>query len=142
VAAGMIRNSQFSPDGKWVAYASNESGKFEIYVTSFPGAQGKWQVSSAGGTQPRWRGDNKELFYIAPDGKMMAVPVSAGANFDAGAPAALFQAHAREFFATSEQVSYDVTKDGQRFLINTQVKNADTHPMSVILNWDAEMKNK
>jgi serine/threonine protein kinase len=142
VAAGMIRNSQFSPDGKWVAYASNESGKFEIYVTSFPGAQGKWQVSSAGGTQPRWRGDTKELFYLAPDGKMMAVPVSAGANFDAGAPAALFQAHAREFFATSEQVSYDVTKDGQRFLINTQVKNADTHPMSVILNWDAEMKNK
>jgi serine/threonine protein kinase len=142
VAPGMIRNAKFSSDGKWVAYASNESGKFEIYVTSFPGAQGKWQVSTAGGTQPRWRGDTKELFYLAPDGKMMAVPVSAGANFDAGAPAALFQAHAREFFATSEQVSYDVTKDGQRFLINTQVKNADTHPMSVILNWDAEMKKK
>jgi eukaryotic-like serine/threonine-protein kinase len=142
VAPGIIKNAQFSRDGKWVAYASNESGKFEIYVTSFPGAQGKWQVSSAGGTQPRWRGDNKELFYLAPDGKMMAVPVSAGANFDAGAPAALFPAHAREFFATSEQVSYDVSKDGQRFLINTQVKNADTHPMSVILNWDAEMKKK
>jgi len=142
VPPGIIRNSQFSPDGKWVAYASNESGKFEVYVTSFPGAQGKWQVSSAGGTQPRWRGDTKELFYIAPDGKMMAVPVSGGANFDAGVPAALFQAHAREFFATSEQVSYDVTKDGQRFLINTQVKNVDTHPMSVILNWDADMKKK
>jgi eukaryotic-like serine/threonine-protein kinase len=142
VTPGIIRNSQFSPDGKWVAYASNESGKFEVYVTSFPGAQGKWQVSSAGGTQPRWRGDTKELFYIAPDGKMMGVPVSGGANFDAGAPAALFQAHAREFFATSEQVSYDVTRDGQRFLINTQVKNVDTHPMSVILNWDADMKKK
>jgi Tol biopolymer transport system component len=142
VAPGMIKNSQFSPDGKWVAYASNESGKFEIYVTSFPGAQGKWQVSSAGGTQPRWRGDTKELFYIAADGKIMAVPVNVGANFEAGAPAALFQAHAREFFATSEQVSYDVTKDGQRFLINTQVKNPDTHPMSLILNWDAETKKK
>jgi eukaryotic-like serine/threonine-protein kinase len=142
VGPGTLRNGQFSPDGKWVAYASNESGKFEIYVTSFPEAQGKWQVSSAGGTQPRWRGDTKELFYIAPDGKMMAVPVSVGANFAAGAPAALFQAHAREFFATSEQVSYDVTKDGQRFLINAQVKNADTHPMSVILNWDLEMKEK
>ena len=139
---GIIRNAQLSPDGKWVAYASNESGKFEIYVTSFPAAQGKWQVSSAGGTQPRWRGDSKELFYIAADGKMMAVPMSVGANFDAGAPAALFQAHARELLGTSEQVSYDVTKDGQRFLINTQVKNADTHPMTVILNWDAELKKK
>jgi Tol biopolymer transport system component len=142
VAPGMIRNAKFSPDGKWVAYASNESGKFEIYVTSFPAAQGKWQVSSGGGTQPHWRGDAKELFYIAADGKIMTVPVSVGANFDAGAPAALFQAHARELLGTSEQVSYDVTKDGQRFLINTQVKNADTHPMTVILNWDAEMKKK
>ena len=141
-APGIIRNGQFSPDGKWVAYASNESGKFEIYVTSFPGAQGKWQVSSVGGTQPRWRGDTKELFYIGPDGKMMAVPVSVGATFDAGPPAALFQTHARDVFATSEQVSYDVSKDGQRFLINTQVKNADTHPMSVILNWDADIKKK
>jgi eukaryotic-like serine/threonine-protein kinase len=142
VAPGMIKKAQFSPDGKWVAYASNESGKFEIYVTSFPGAQGKWQVSTAGGTQPRWRGDTKELFYIAPDGKIMAAPVTAGATFDAGAPTALFQAHAREFFATSEQVSYDISKDGQRFLINTQVKSADTQPMSVILNWDTDLKKK
>jgi hypothetical protein len=104
--------------------------------------QGKWQVSNAGGTQPRWRGDTKELFYIAADGKIMAVPVSVGVHFDAGAPVVLFQAHAREFFATSEQVSYDVTKDGQQFLINTQVKNIDTHPMSVVLNWDAELKKK
>ena len=142
VTPGMIKKAQFSADGKWVAYASNESGKFEIYVTSFPGAQGKWQVSTAGGTQPRWRGDTKELFYMAPDGKIMSVPVTAGATFDANAPTALFQAHAREFFATSEQVSYDVSKDGQRFLINTQVKNADTQPMSVIVNWDADLKKK
>jgi eukaryotic-like serine/threonine-protein kinase len=137
-----LRNAQFSPDGKWVAYSSGESGKFEIYVTSFPEARGKWQVSSAGGTQPRWRGDGKELFYLAPDGKMMAASINGGTNFDSRTPTVLFQAHAREFFATSEQVSYDVTKDGKRFLINTQVKNADTHPMSVILNWDAEMKKK
>ena len=140
--AGTPRNGQFSPDGKWVAYASNESGKFEIYVTSFPEARGKWQVSNAGGNQPRWRGDGREMFYLAPDGKMMAVPVSTGANFDAGAPLALFLTHAREFFATSEQTSYDVTRDGQRFLINTQVKNADRQPMTVILNWDAEIKKK
>jgi serine/threonine protein kinase/Tol biopolymer transport system component len=139
---GTLRTGQFSPDGKWVAYASNESGKFEIYVTSFPEARGKWQVSSAGGTQPRWRGDAKELFYVAPDEKMMSVSVNAGANFDGGTPAALFQTHAREFFATSEQVSYDVTRDGQRFLINTRVKEAGTQPMSVILNWDAALQRK
>jgi eukaryotic-like serine/threonine-protein kinase len=138
----VFRNAQFSPDGKWVAYASAESGKFEVYVTSFPEAHGKWQVSNTGGTQPRWRGDGKELFYLAPDGKMMAASINGGTNFDSATPTVLFQAHAREFFATSEQVVYDVTKDGQRFLINTQVKNTETHPMSVILNWDAELKKK
>jgi Tol biopolymer transport system component len=137
-----VKNGQFSPDGKWVAYASNESSKWEIYVTSFPEAHGKWQVSSAGGTQPRWRGDGKELFYLAADGKMMAVPVTPGANFDAGTPVTLFQANARELVATSERVTYDVTKDGQRFLINTQVKNEDRQPMSVVLNWDADLKRK
>jgi Tol biopolymer transport system component len=137
-----VKNGQFSPDGKWVAYASNESSKWEIYVTSFPEAHGKWQVSSAGGTQPRWRGDGKELFYLAADGKMMAVPVTPGANFDAGTPVTLFQANARELVATSERVTYDVTKDGQRFLINTQVKNEDRQPMSVVLNWAADLKRK
>jgi Tol biopolymer transport system component len=137
-----LKNGQFSPDGKWVAYASNESSKWEIYVTSFPEAHGKWQVSSAGGTQPRWRGDGKELFYLASDGKMMAVPVTPGTNFDAGAPVTLFQANARELVATSERVTYDVTKDGQRFLINTQMKNVDMQPMSVILNWAADLNRK
>jgi Tol biopolymer transport system component len=137
-----VKNGQFSPDGKWVAYASNESGKWEIYVTSYPEAHGKWQVSGAGGTQPRWRGDGKELFYLASDGKIMAVPVTPGANFDAGALVTLFQANARELVATSELVTYDVTKDGQRFLINTQVKNEDLQPMSVILNWAADLKRQ
>jgi Tol biopolymer transport system component len=137
-----VKNGQFSPDGKWVAYASNESSKWEIYVTSFPEAHGKWQVSSAGGTQPRWRGDGKELFYLASDGKIMAVPVTPGTNFDAGEPVTLFQANARELVATSELVTYDATKDGQRFLINTQVKNEDMQPMSVILNWADDLKRK
>jgi eukaryotic-like serine/threonine-protein kinase len=135
-----VKNGQFSPDGRWVAYTSNESGKWEIYVTSFPEVRGKWQLSSAGGTQPRWRGDGKELFFLASDEKMMAVPVTAGANFDAGEPLMLFQANPRELVATSERVTYDVTKDGQRFLINTQVKNAETQPMSVILNWQAGLE--
>lgn len=138
---GTAKNGQFSPDGKWVAYASNESGRWEIYVTSFPDARGRWQVSNAGGTQPRWRGDSKELFYLAADGKMMAVPIAAGAKFDAGPPVALFQANARELTATSELVSYDVAKDGQRFLINTQLKSAaTTPPMTVVLNWSARLK--
>jgi eukaryotic-like serine/threonine-protein kinase len=137
-----MKNSQFSPDAKWVAYASNESGKWEIYVTSFPDAHGKWQVSNGGGDQPRWRGDGKELFYLSADGKIVAVPVKEGANFNSGAPVALFQANPRQPVATSEHVVYDVTQDGQRFLINTYVKNGVIQPMTVVLNWDAEAKKK
>jgi serine/threonine protein kinase/Tol biopolymer transport system component len=138
-APSTLRMGRFSPDGKWVAYASNESGKWEIYVTSFPEAHGKWQLSNAGGTQPRWRGDGKELFYLSPDDKLMSVPVKIGATVDAGMPVALFQAYPREFAAaTSEQFFYDVTKDGQKFLINTQLKSAKT-PMSVVLNWSAKL---
>jgi len=137
---GTAKNGQFSPDGKWVAYASNESGQWEIYVTSFPEGRGRWQVSTAGGTQPRWRGDSKELFYLAADGKMMAVPVAGATNFDAGVPVALFPANSREAVATSEQVTYDVTKDGQRFLINTRVKDVEKQPLAVVLNWAAELR--
>jgi serine/threonine protein kinase len=135
-AASAPNVARFSPDGKWLAYASNESGRWEIYVTSFPAAHGKWQVSSAGGEQPKWRSDGKELFYLAPDGKIMATPVTIGTNFDAGSPMVLFQANPREMVATSERFSYDVSKDGQRFLINTQLKSALT-PMSVVMDWTA-----
>jgi eukaryotic-like serine/threonine-protein kinase len=138
-AASTLKNGHVSPDGKWVVYASNESGKWEIYVTSFPEARGKWQVSSRGGEQPRWRGDGKELFYLSSDGKVMAVPVTGGTNFDAGAPVALFQANARETAATTEQTFYDVTRDGQRFLINTEVKQTEVEPMSIVLNWAAKL---
>jgi serine/threonine protein kinase len=134
-----LKNAHYSPDGKWVAYASNESGKWEVYVTSFPAAQGKWQVSSGGGEQPRWRGDGKELFYLSSDGKVMSAPVTEGANFDVGAPVPLFQANPREAVGTSEQLFYDVSRDGQRFLINTEVKQAEVEPMSVVLNWAAKL---
>jgi eukaryotic-like serine/threonine-protein kinase len=138
-ASSTLKNGQFSPDGKWVAYSSNESGRWEVYVTSFPEAHGKWQVSNAGGDQARWRSDGKELFYLASDSRMMAAPVKTGSNFDAGTPVALFQANPRELVATSEQFSYDVSKDGQRFLINTQLKTGIS-PMSVIMNWSARLK--
>jgi Tol biopolymer transport system component len=138
-APSTLKNAHFSPDGKWVAYASNESGKWEIYVTSFPDARGKWQISSGGGEQPRWRGDGKELFYLSSHGQIMAGTVTEDANFDAGAPVALFQADAREAAATSEQFFYDVSGDGQRFLINTEPKQTEVEPMTVILNWTAKL---
>ena len=136
-AGSTLKSGRFSPDGKWVAYASNESGRWEIYVTSFPEAHGKWQVSNAGGDQPKWRSDGKELFYISPDSRIIAVPVKTGANFDAGTPTVLFQANPREMIATSELFFYDVSNDGQKFLINTQLKTAMT-PMSVVRNWTAK----
>ncbi len=138
-APSVLRNGQFSPDGKWVAYASNETGKWEIYVTSFPEPRGKWQVSVRGGEQPRWRSDGKELFYLSSDSKMMAVPVTTGANFEARTPVALFQATPRQPIPIFDLFVYDVSRDGQRFLINTQVKQAETQPMSVVLNWAAKL---
>jgi len=141
-AVSVIMNGQFSPDGKWVAYASNESGKWQVYVTSFPEAQGKWQISTEGGEQPRWRGDGKELFYLSPESKMMAAPVTTGVKFDSGPPVALFQAAPRHGHSLLDQFVYDVSRDGQRFLINTQVKNAEMEPITIVLNWDAELKKK
>jgi hypothetical protein len=96
-------------------------------------------VSNAGGDQARWRSDGKELFYLSGDSSIVAVPVKTGANFDAGTPVALFQANPREMVATSEQFTYDVSNDGQKFLINTPLKTAMT-PMSVILNWSDKLK--
>jgi eukaryotic-like serine/threonine-protein kinase len=134
-APATLRNAQFSPDGKWVAYDSNESGKWEIYVTSFPEAKGKWQVSHGGGEQARWRGDGKELFYLSPDAKIMAVPVKTGASFDPGVPVALFQTTPRETVATSELFIYDVDPTGQKFLVNALVNGSNVQPMTVVLHW-------
>jgi serine/threonine protein kinase/Tol biopolymer transport system component len=139
-APSTLKNAHYSPDGKLVAYASNETGKWEVYVTSFPVPKGKWQVSSGGGEQPRWRGDGKELFYLSSDGKVMSAPVTEGANFDVGAPVPLFQANPREPVGTSEQLFYDVTRDGQRFLINTEARQTAVEPMALILNWASRLK--
>ena len=131
-------NGKFSPDGKWVAYTSNESGRWEVYVTSFPAANGKWQTSTSGGTQPRWRADGKELYYMDPGGRMMAVPITTGTSFEQGAPSVLFQTDPKEIVASSERYVYDATRDGQRFLVNTKVESADRQSMLVILNWYEE----
>jgi eukaryotic-like serine/threonine-protein kinase len=135
-----VRNAQFSPDGRWMAYASNETGSMEIYVSSFPSGNGKWQVSSGGGQEPKWRQDGKELFYLSADGKMMAVTVTTGTSFKAGSPVALFQTHRRQPVSFLDVFSYDVSGDGQKFLIATKVDQANAAPLSVLLNWASEME--
>jgi Tol biopolymer transport system component len=97
-------------------------------------------VSSAGGQEPRWRQDGKELFYVSAEGKMMAVAVTTGASFKAGSPVALFQTHRRQPVSSQDHFSYDVSGDGQRFLIATKVDEASAAPLSITLNWASEME--
>jgi eukaryotic-like serine/threonine-protein kinase len=130
---------QFSPDGRWIAYTSNESGRYETYVVNVPeaaggrsGDQGKWQISTAGGQQPRWRRDGKELFFLSTEGKMMAVNIDAsGQGFRASAPALLFTT---ALIPIGPPYLYDVTADGRRFVALNPVGGATT-PLSVIVNW-------
>jgi dipeptidyl aminopeptidase/acylaminoacyl peptidase len=140
------RNPQFSPDGRWLAYVSDESGQPEAYVQSFTppdvstaprGSAGKRQISTAGGTTPRWRRDGKELFYTGSDGKLMAVDVHADAQFfKPGVPHALFDARLNARIATAS--FYAVSKDGQRFLV--PVPLGESPPIHVIVNWRAAVK--
>jgi Tol biopolymer transport system component len=135
---------QFSPDGRWLAYQSNESGPVEVYVQPFPGPGGKSQVSMAGGNQPRWRPDGKELFYVAPDGLLMAVSIEVGADktLETGAPVPLFATRLASGSGITGVVTkpqYAVAPDG-RFLMNVAVEEATGSPITVVLNWDAELK--
>ena len=128
---------RFSPDGRWVAYRSNESGKFEIYVAPFPGPGGKRQISTSGGGFPRWRRDGTEIFYLAPDNKLMVAAVSGkGSSFEVGAVKPLFDT--RVF--TGLRYPYDVAADGQRFLVNTVPGQASSAPVTVVVNWTAGLK--
>jgi Tol biopolymer transport system component len=127
---------QFSPDGRWMAYQSNETGRYEIYVRPFPSRGGPVAISTAGGVYPRWSRDGTELYFIAPDAKMMAVSIRAtAAMIDAGVPAALFQTHrlggGSNVIGRSHQ--YDVAADG-RFLINVDADLSAT-PITLLLNW-------
>ena len=131
---GSQTNGIISPDGKWVAYASDESGDSEVYVSTFPGGQGKWQVSRGGGTEPRWRGDNKEIFYIGAKGMLMSVPVSNQTGFSTGTPVALFQTRGRAPISSTDVFTYDVAKDGNRFLVNRYVKPEHVVPLTILLN--------
>jgi Tol biopolymer transport system component len=136
---------QFSPDTHWIAYVSDESGRFEVYARPFPasaGGGGRIQVSRGGGMQPRWRRDGKELFYLSLDGNMMAVSLTLGPVLKAGVPESLFQASIMRNGKESlvDAFAWDVTSDGKRFLINTAEKASG--PVTVVLNWDAELKGR
>ncbi len=133
-------NGQISPDGKWVAYASNETGDWEVYVTTFPNPVGKWQVSRGGGTEPRWRGDGKEIFYIGAKGTLTAAEVSTEGTFSTGAPSLLFQAGGRAPISSTDLFTYDVARDGKRFLVNRSVKPEHVQPLTVVLNATTETK--
>ena len=135
------RQAQFSRDGNWVAYESDESGKYQIYLRPFPGPGGQWQVSTSGGVQPRWRADGKELYYIAPDGKLMATSVTAkGAAFEPGTPVALFQTRIWGGGTNATNgLQYDVAPDG-KFLINVVTEDAAASSITVLLNWTPQNK--
>jgi eukaryotic-like serine/threonine-protein kinase len=130
--------ASFSPDGKWLAYCSNESGDLKVYVVPFPGPGGKWQVSSGGGDFPRWRRDGKELFYLSLDSKMMAAEIKAsGSSFAIGAVRQLFETRAYR----SQVGAYDVTADGQRFIIAYE-PGQPNEAITLVENWDADLKKK
>jgi Tol biopolymer transport system component len=128
---------KFSPDGGWVAYVSNDSGRDEVYVLPFPGPGARVQISTGGGTQPRWRGDGRELVYLSPETKLMAAEVAAaGNNFHVGEVRALFLLSG---LGGVPGYLYDMTPDGQRFIAVQDLEHTSTIPLTVVINWNAEM---
>jgi Tol biopolymer transport system component len=124
---------QVSPDGRWMSYASDESGAWEVYVQAFPGGGQKRTISVGGGAQPEWRRDGRELYYLAPDGTLMAVDVTAGTTFEASKPRPLFRVP-----ISSDRISYRnqyaVADNGRRFVIDLL---GDRDPINVVVNWNA-----
>jgi serine/threonine protein kinase len=133
-------SGQFSPDNRWIAYASDESGKTEIYVRPFPAKDaGKWQVSNSGGILPRWRRDGKELFYISTDkNMMMAVDIKPGATFESAPPRPLFE---MPLITLPDDTLYDVTPDGQRFIVSSPPGRQYPSTINVVVNWMGDLKN-
>ena len=142
---------QVSPDGRWLAYTSDETGSAEVYVRPFPSGDGKWQVSTTGGTEPRWRGDSKELFYFEREqlGSLMSVDVNVvGAALSAGSPHKLFNPSALGVVhpGATGIFRYAVSRDGQRILLpvnprSTTFSATTSSPAVVRLNWAARAKN-
>jgi serine/threonine-protein kinase len=135
-------NGEISPDGRWLAYQSNDSGQVEIFVRPFPEVNtGHWQVSTGGGTRPLWARNGQELFYLAPDGVLMSVPVERGTTWTAGTPAKLINA---PYYGAGTARTYDVSPDGKRFLTIKQGGSDQTPPPTsivVVQNWLEELKH-
>jgi serine/threonine-protein kinase len=136
-------NGEISPDGRWMAYQSNESGQNEIYVRPFPDANsGRWPVSTGGGTRPLWARSGKELFYLGPSGAVMSTSVEGGSTFRAGNPTRLFEGP-YSLYAGAPGRTYDVSLDGQRFLmIKVAGPDGTSAPTSIVVvqNWTEELK--
>jgi hypothetical protein len=126
----------FSADGRWFAYSSDELGQSEIFVRRFPITEEKWRVSTAGGQQPSWSKDGKELFFVALDDKLMAARVSTGSSFSSGAPEALFPTAMALDVVVANQ--YAATADGQRFLMAVPTQGLDSRIFRVLTNWRKE----
>jgi dipeptidyl aminopeptidase/acylaminoacyl peptidase len=126
---------QLSPNGRWLAYTSDESGRMEVYIRSFPAAGGTWLISSHGGSDPRWRNDSSELYYLSPDRVLMAVGVNTAVSLDASIPKPLFQTRASGPLGLGVRFNYAVAQGGQRFLITADVRGAIPSPINVVLNW-------
>jgi hypothetical protein len=128
---------QFAPDDRWLVYVSNESGRREVYVRSRAGSGGRRQVSTGGGWYARWSRDGREIFFIAPDGTLMAVDVVIGSEIRIGLPRSLFRA---DFKTVDIGFPYDVSPDGKRFLVNELVGGKGPAPVTVVQNWMARVK--
>jgi dipeptidyl aminopeptidase/acylaminoacyl peptidase len=125
---------RFSPDGRWIANVSNESGREEVYVVPFPGPGGKWQISTVGGRAPLWTRGGREIVYQAPGNEIMAVEVRSAPTFQAGIPRSLFKAHLQ----TPPGRQFDVTPDGERFLVNLRPGEQVSDPVTLVQNWAAD----
>ncbi len=128
----------FSPDGKWFSYGSNESGRFELYVRQFPGPGGQWQVSTDGGSESVWNEAGREIFFLDVGGNLSVVPVETGATFTAGLPEVLFDP---AVFPTLQRNRYLATSDGERFLVLATMSGESIRPTTVVLNWSAGLED-
>ena len=130
------RLGRLAPNRRWMAYVSNESGRDEVYVRPFPASSGKWMISTAGGTEPRWRRDGRGTVLTSPPTrKLMAVPVKTRSTFEQGVSQALFETRMIE----DRTWGYDVTSDGQRFVVSLAVGDSTPAPMNIALNWAASL---
>ena len=126
---------QISPDGRWIAYASNENKRSDVFVQSYPPGSGKWQISINGGSEPKWRADGRELFFMSNSRVHAAEISAAGSRLEAGTPRELFEV--RDLHGEMRRNRFVVTPDGKRFLVLTTPDRTDTTPLNVVVNWQA-----